>query len=200
MIILNAPTGFGTAWKVIKKFIDPQTAARIQVFSDKKAGLNALLDLININQIPVDYGGTNKSIQQVFLEEANDPLLIRQEIELLYVKRKGKAALKKKEVWTVNEGECLTITCYTRSCSGASCCIKLNGDNYRIVNQIVCDVDDDDGDECGNPRPTSYNLVPGGIMGSYEGNNVTVELQDLDNAEKTFNGNSRGYFLIVGNI
>ena len=206
MIILNAPAGFGTAWQVIKRFIDPQTAARISVFSDKKSGHNSLLDIIDIDQIPIDYGGTNKSIQQVFLEEANDPYLIRQEIELLHVKRKGKT--KSNKVWTIKDGERLDLTCYTRSCSGASCCVKLNGSNYKVVEQIVGNtyVDENSGhvggDHSGIPKPTSYNLLSGGILGSPEGVNITVELQDLDNAKKNANGNSlsRGYFLVVGNV
>ena len=51
MLILNAPSFFGMAWKVIKNFIDPQTARRIQLFSSKEQGLKALQELVDIDQM-----------------------------------------------------------------------------------------------------------------------------------------------------
>jgi hypothetical protein len=62
---------------IIRKFIDPRTAQRIQVFSgggDK--GLRALHKMVDKSQIPVDYGGTNKLMKQSFTEEAADPTLL----------------------------------------------------------------------------------------------------------------------------
>ena len=52
MIILNAPGFFSFAWGIIKKFIDPQTARRIKLVSGKEAGLKALQEIIDIEEIP----------------------------------------------------------------------------------------------------------------------------------------------------
>ena len=38
MIVLNAPGFFSFSWTVIRKFLDPRTAAKIKIFSDEKKG------------------------------------------------------------------------------------------------------------------------------------------------------------------
>ena len=103
MLIINAPSFFSMVWGIIKKFIDPQTAKRIKLLSGKEASLKALRELVDIDEIPKDYGGNNKTFEQAFLDEANDPYLVRSEVELLHVKRKGKASTKKE--FTVNKDE-----------------------------------------------------------------------------------------------
>ncbi|OEU19489.1 CRAL/TRIO domain-containing protein, partial [Fragilariopsis cylindrus CCMP1102] len=59
MLIINAPSFFSFAWKIIKKLIDPRTASRIQLFSssNEKASQQALEKLIcKQTQLPKDYG------------------------------------------------------------------------------------------------------------------------------------------------
>ena len=188
MLILNAPSFFGMAWGLIKKFIDPQTAARIKVFSSREQGLKALRDLIEIDQIPEDYGGMNKSIADAFLEEANDPHLVSQEIELIYVRRRGKAISKK--VWDVQQGEYMEVRCYTRSCSAASIKVLVDGDVLNYVEQAGCDFRD------GQPKAACHILAPK-IRGPCT---VSLDVQDVDNALRQHSGQSRGYFLCVGDL
>jgi hypothetical protein len=69
MLILNAPGFFSMFWGLIKKFVDPRTAQRIQVFSSREKGLAAPRKLVAVEEIPVDNGGTNKSVKQAFMEE-----------------------------------------------------------------------------------------------------------------------------------
>lgn len=188
MLILNAPGFFGMAWGLIKKFIDPQTAARIKLFSNKEQGLKALRDLIDIEEIPRDYGGMNISIAEAFLEEANDPSLLRQEIELIYVRRRGKAISKK--VWDVLEGEYMEVKCYTRTCSGAAIKVMVDDEVYSTADEAQCDLKD------GQPKAACHILAPK-IKGPCT---VSLDIHDLDNAEKAHNGQSRGYFLCVGDL
>ena len=188
MLILNAPSFFGMAWGLIKKFIDPQTAARIKLYSNKEQGLKAMRELIDIDQIPRDYGGMNISIADAFLEEANDPHLLSQEIELIYVRRKGKAISKK--VWDVQDGEYMEVRCYTRSCSAATIKVIVDGVVYSTVDRAGCDVRD------GKPKAACHILAPK-IRGPCT---VSLDVSDLDNADKVHSGQSRGYFLCVGDL
>ena len=67
MLVLNAPSFFTFSWKLIKNFIDPRTASRIQLFSSKEKGQKSLEKLVDKNtQIPSDYGGGNISLQEAF--------------------------------------------------------------------------------------------------------------------------------------
>ena len=146
-------------------------------------------DLVDIDQLPKDYGGRNISIAEAFVQEANDPNLLRQEIELIYVRRKGKAISKKE--WDVGEGEYIELKCYTRSCSAATVWYVLNGDNYNTVDDVCCETDDK-----GQPK-ASCRVLATKIQGPCT---VSLEVQDMDNANKKHNGQSRGYFLCVGDI
>lgn len=53
--IINAPWGFSTVWSVVKGWLDPVTAAKIDVLgSDYKA---KLLEQISADNLPKEYGG-----------------------------------------------------------------------------------------------------------------------------------------------
>lgn len=186
------------AWGLIKKFIDPQTASRISVCSGSKQGLQALEAVIDISQIPKDYGGSNISIQEAFRKEAKDPFLIRQSIELVHLKRKSKASLdsKQQQDWVLKPGEYVDLRCYTRSSSGAAVTILLNGNPHKTIEQVKCEVGTD-----GLPKAVCITLSANLVGLENSGNTiVSVEISDLDNADKKHHKESRGYFLIVGDF
>jgi CRAL/TRIO domain len=199
MLVLNAPGFFAMAWGLIKKFIDPRTAARIQLFANKEKGKKALERLIDQSQIASDYGGGNISLSEAFLKEAHDPSLIRQEIEIVHCKRKHKSHTK---TWTLDMNESVQITVYTRSVSTGHVSIQLNGQTARSF-EVKCLVkgecndgeDDDFDEEPGTPLPIRKSTAT--IVGP---GNVTVEIRDLDDAEKQHSGKSKGYFLVVGDV
>jgi len=225
MLIINAPSYFGVAWGLIKKFIDPQTARRINLYSNKQQGLDALRTLIDENQIPKEYGGTNISIQEAFREKANDPQLLRQEVQLLHVKRKSTTCV----TWKLQSPqEYMDITCYTRSVSGATITIRLNDDSdknnsdsdnnqtiVKVVENVKCRYDFVEHDNAGEvgtgvgqPRATCYTLITklhgtgtsksSSSNSSSSSSTITVEVSDNDNVDKQHHKHSRGYFLIVG--
>lgn len=186
MLILNAPGFFSLAWKVIKKLIDARTAARIQVFSSEEKGLKALQKLVDLTEIPKDYGGSNISIDEAFTIQAADPALVRQHVELLHAK-KGKNA-KGKQIWKAEDSEFISIKAYTRSVSVASISVLVNGQVFKTV-QTSCAF-------AGSiPEPKCIHVC--NVDGPAT---VTIEITDLDTAKKEHQGMSRGYILFVGDV
>ena len=61
MVIVNAPRFFSATWSIIKGFVDARTAAKIELFSSTKAAEKCLRELIEMNELPSDYGGTAES-------------------------------------------------------------------------------------------------------------------------------------------
>lgn len=57
MFIINAPLFFAATWSLIKGWLDPRTASKVEVFSNKKEAHKKLLQLIDEDQLPSDYGG-----------------------------------------------------------------------------------------------------------------------------------------------
>lgn len=182
-------------WGLLKKFIDPRTAQRIQVFSNTAKGLAALRKLIDEHEIPVDYGGTNKSLKQAFVDEASDPLLRRQEIELVYVKRRGRASFSKDIVF--NADESIFIRVYTRSWSGANVEVRAGSKLYTEAKAKCLWRNENEGPSDSADVPMPHCTV---VVDKLTGPGmVTIQLEDLDDAfsDKKL---SRGYFLVVCDI
>ena len=53
---LNSPTSFSVLWQVVRYFIDPNTARKVQIIS--KNTCPELLELVSPNQLEQKYGGT----------------------------------------------------------------------------------------------------------------------------------------------
>jgi hypothetical protein len=77
---------------LIKKFDDPRIARRIKAFSSGPKGLQALKDLVDLSEIPPNYGGTGHSIADALLEQGYDPNVNRQNLQLVHVKKKHSAS------------------------------------------------------------------------------------------------------------
>lgn len=59
--VVNTPSFFATAWKMVKPLLDPRTAKKIQVLSNPKMTLAALRELMDDDTIPKAYGGNNEA-------------------------------------------------------------------------------------------------------------------------------------------
>jgi hypothetical protein len=68
MLIVNAPTFFTATWRIIKGWLDPRTAAKIEVISSKAAAEKRLLELVDADLLPTDYGGTAKDTETLMDE------------------------------------------------------------------------------------------------------------------------------------
>ena len=57
MVIVNAPRFFALTWSVIRGWLDARTANKVEVISSKKASEKRLLELVDAQMLPCDYGG-----------------------------------------------------------------------------------------------------------------------------------------------
>ena len=70
MFIVNGPRFFGASWKLIRGWLDPRTAGKIEVISDRKTWEAKLLEHVDIDQLPADYGGKGPNTVDTIHEEA----------------------------------------------------------------------------------------------------------------------------------
>jgi hypothetical protein len=85
MVIINAPTFFSATWRIIKGWIDPRTAAKVDVISSRSSWEKRLKELAPIDQIPSDYGGAGPSTVET-LNAASPGDMKRLYTEVLYVR------------------------------------------------------------------------------------------------------------------
>jgi len=64
MFIINCPMFFSASWRLIKGWLDPRTAAKIEVLSNKKEAERKLLELVDKDQLPSDYGGSGPDTKE----------------------------------------------------------------------------------------------------------------------------------------
>jgi hypothetical protein len=69
MFIINGPRFFGASWSLIKGWLDPRTAGKIEVISDRKKWTQRLLEHVDVDQLPVDYGGKGPNTVETLAKE-----------------------------------------------------------------------------------------------------------------------------------
>jgi len=60
MFVINAPIYFTAIWAMVRPWIDAVTVEKIQKIFGSNYG-DALKTYVNLDQIPVEYGGTNET-------------------------------------------------------------------------------------------------------------------------------------------
>jgi hypothetical protein len=114
MLIINAPSFFSLSWALIKGWLDARTANKIEVIASRKSWEARLLELVDVDQLPSDYGGTGPSTAAVFKREASrGDDIKRRLVHLMHVRNSGSHQL------TLEAGEIADISVHTRSGSGA---------------------------------------------------------------------------------
>jgi len=113
MYIINGPRFFGATWSLIKGWLDPRTANKIEVISNRKTWEKALLEYVDEDQLPSDYGGKGPDTQQTIEKEYYSGKLKRMHTEVIYLR--GSNSTK----YDIGAGEELQVSVYTRSVSGA---------------------------------------------------------------------------------
>lgn len=129
MVILNTPFAFNMFWKVIKRFLEPRTVAKIEIFTNEKKGNERLLQLIDEQELLADYGGQGPSYSQLAQEAKgeNKSGSARQISELLTPS--GQA----KQVGTLSANEKANVRVYTRSTSEAKVTLLKDGSILKEV-------------------------------------------------------------------
>lgn len=106
--VINAPRFFSLTWNIIKGWIDPRTAGKIELISSRKNWEARLREVIDEDQLPSDYGGKGTSTTQTLASDAPEGVL-KQQHDLVHVRTSGHATVD------VPKGGSLHVTVFTRS-------------------------------------------------------------------------------------
>ena len=149
MLIINAPTFFAATWRIIKGWLDPRTAAKIEVISSRSASEKRLAEIANLDQLPSDYGGTGPSTDDILAKSFDGDGTNKTETKMLYVRGHGS------EVVTVPAGFELLVTVHTRSTAGGNFSLH-NADSKDTLHAPV--LVKHNGTDDPSERPTHVNL------------------------------------------
>merc|ERR1711865_980996 len=92
MFIINSPIFFTASWKIIRGWLDPRTAGKVEVISSRKSWEKALLNYIDADELPSDYGGPGPYTQDTLERETFTGNLKRFHSEMLSVR--GSSSIK----------------------------------------------------------------------------------------------------------
>jgi len=87
-LVINAPVFFSMTWKIIKGWIDPRTAGKIELISSRKSWEARMRELVDEDQLPSDYGGKGMATTETLAKEA-PPGVIKQYHELVHLRSSG---------------------------------------------------------------------------------------------------------------
>ena len=68
MIIVNVPRLFNMTWTLIKGWLDERTTNKVELFSSTSAAEKRLKELIDLDQLPSDYGGKAESTDETMVK------------------------------------------------------------------------------------------------------------------------------------
>ncbi|CAM9135726.1 unnamed protein product, partial [Choristocarpus tenellus] len=64
LFIVNTPALFGYVWGIFSPLLDPRTRSKISILSRPKEWKPALLEIVDSNQLPPEYGGTGTPLDE----------------------------------------------------------------------------------------------------------------------------------------
>lgn len=133
MIVINAPRFFSMTWRLIKGWIDPRTAGKVDLISSRKEWEKRMLELVDEDQLASDYGGKWEDTNTTLMKQAPGNMS-RQITHLLHVRAHAHHTVK------VEANEELEVVVYTRGTTGAKFTIadkdkksKTFGDMVEVV-------------------------------------------------------------------
>jgi CRAL/TRIO domain len=109
MIVINAPMFFGVFWSLIKAFLHPKTVAKIEIYTNESKGRQRLLELVDTNELLVDYGGQGPSFDVLVQKIGSESGATRQTAELM------KGGEEPRFVGELTPAEKATVRVYSRS-------------------------------------------------------------------------------------
>lgn len=88
MIVINAPGFFSVTWRLIKGWIDARTANKVEIYSSRKKWEKRLVELIERDNLPSDYGGNLASTSQLMQQDlgAGSKGCIREIVQLMPIR------------------------------------------------------------------------------------------------------------------
>ena len=113
MVVINVPRFFALTWRLIKGWIDPRTAGKIELISGRKQWEARLKELVDIDQLPSDYGGKSEDTDTTLMKTAPSGM-IRQTTDLWHL------SAHHTHTFEVGANEEVDVLVYTRGTSGAT--------------------------------------------------------------------------------
>lgn len=87
-LVINAPRFFTMTWAIVKGWLDPRTASKVELISSRKSWEARLRELVDEELLPSDYGGKGTATTETLKKEAPEGV-IKQYHELVYVRSSG---------------------------------------------------------------------------------------------------------------
>ncbi len=109
LIITNAPQTFSTVWKIIRRWLDVRTANKIEIYSSKSKQEKRLKELIDIDQLPQDYGGMGLSMFTSILKKCNETTITRRVTKIMTFRS------HESTLFTIENGEKMDVVVYTKA-------------------------------------------------------------------------------------
>jgi len=88
-LVINAPRFFSMTWGIIKGWIDPRTASKIELISSRKTWEARLLELCDEDEIPIDYGGKGPATTSALEKEYAPEGVLQEHFQLVHVGSSG---------------------------------------------------------------------------------------------------------------
>ena len=130
LIVTNAPGFFTATWNIMRRWIDVRTANKIEIYSSKAKYEKRLKELVDIEQLPVDYGGNGPSVAASILTKCNDATVTRRVAKVMSFK------VHDSTVIVLEEGEWMDVIVYTRSKANAEFSIANADDKSQIIAKV----------------------------------------------------------------
>jgi hypothetical protein len=108
MLLINVPRFFSLTWSIIKGWIDPRTAGKVELISSRKSWEARLRELVDVDQLPSDYGGTGMATTETLARDAPKGVM-KQHHELVHVRLAGHSTVD------VPKGGEMEVMVFTRS-------------------------------------------------------------------------------------
>jgi len=124
-LVINAPRFFSMTWGIIKGWIDPRTAGKIELISSRKSWEARLRELVDEDQLPSDYGGKGTATTTTLAKEVPEGVL-KQHHQLVHVRSSGHTTVE------VPAGRELEIMVYTRSTAKVSVSVVNDSDKKAV--------------------------------------------------------------------
>jgi len=85
-VIINAPRFFSASWKLIKGWLDARTASKVAVISSRDKWEEKLREIIDVEELPSDYGGKGPNTVETIEKENFSGNLKKVHSEVIYVR------------------------------------------------------------------------------------------------------------------
>lgn len=149
MYIVNGPRFFTATWKLIKGWLDPRTASKVEVVSSRDKWEEKLREIVDVEELPSDYGGKGPNTIETIEKENFSGKLKKMHSEVIYVRGSGSATFE------IAAGEELDVSIYTRSKAGCKFSIVESKSKKEIVAKVEIKHDGGDTDSADMPMHKS---------------------------------------------